>query len=73
MDIGKYTCHTTNVNSTIDYAILSMELFPNVDDFYVDILDTCMSDVHCPICLVMFCNLTVSTRNENVMHTDIKY
>ena len=32
--IGNYTCHTTNSNSTIDYSLLSMELFPYVDDFY---------------------------------------
>ena len=50
--IGNYTCHTTNGNSTIDYALLSMELFPEVDDFYVYILDKCMSDVHCSI--IMF-------------------
>ena len=31
--IWNYTCHTTKGNSTIDLAILSMELFPYVDDF----------------------------------------
>ena len=67
--IGNYTCHTTNGNSTIDFAILSMELFPYVDDFYVDILDKCMSDVHFPICLVMICKPTVSIKNDNFMHT----
>ena len=71
--IGNYTCHTTNGKSTIDFAILSMELFPYVDDFYVDILDKCMSDVHCPICLVMICKPTVSIKNDNCMHTDSKY
>ena len=72
--IGNYTCHTTNGNSTIDYALLSMEVFPYVDYFYVDILDNCMSDVHCPtISLVMLCKPTVTIMNENVMHTDIKY
>ena len=50
-----------------------MELFPYVDDFYVDILDKCMSDVHCPICLVMICKPTVSIKNDNCMHTDRKY
>ena len=29
-----------------------MELFPYVDDLYADILDKCMSNVHCPMCLV---------------------
>ena len=71
--IGNYTCHTTDGNSTIDFAILSMELFPYVDDFYVDILDKCMSDVHCSICLVMICKPTVLIKNDNCMHTDIKY
>ena len=47
--IGNYSCHTTNGNSTIDYALLSMKLFPYVDDFYVYILDKYMSDVYCPI------------------------
>ena len=65
--IGNYTCHTTNGNSTIDSALLSMELFPYVDDFYVDILDKYMSDVHCPICLVMLFKPTVSIKNENVI------
>ena len=37
--IGNYTCHTTNRNSAMDFVLLSMELFPYVDDFYVDILD----------------------------------
>ena len=75
MCIGNYTCHTTNVNtnSTIDYVLLSMELFPYVDAFYVDILDKCMTDVLCPICLVMICKPTVSIKNENVMHTYRKY
>ena len=50
-----------------------MELFPYVDDFDVDIFDKCMSDVHCPICLVMLCNSTVSIRNDNCMHTDRKH
>ena len=63
----------TNGNSTIDYTILSMEVFPYVDDFYVDILYKYMSDVHCPICLVMLCKPTVSIRNDNFMHTDRKY
>ena len=32
-----------------------------------------MSDVHCPICLVMICKPTVSIKNDNCMHTDRKY
>ena len=26
--LGNFTCHTSNVQSTIDYAIVLMELFP---------------------------------------------
>ena len=66
--IGNYTCHTTHGKSTIEFAILSMKLFP-----YVDILDKCLSDVHCPICLVILCKPTVSIKNDNCMHTDRKY
>ena len=50
-----------------------MELFPYVDDFYVDILDKYISDVHCPICLVMICKPTVPIKNDNCMHTYSKY
>ena len=41
--------------------------------FYVDIRDKCISDVHCPICLVMLCKPTLSIKNDNFMHTDRKY
>ena len=51
--IGSYTCHTPRGSSTIDYAILSMGLFPYIVDFYIDIYDKCLSDVHCPVCIVM--------------------
>ena len=53
--IGKYTCRTTKGRSTIDYAIVSMELFPKIVYFYIEILDKCMSDVHCPVCVVISC------------------
>ena len=46
---GNYTCHTTKGQSTIDYVVMSMELFPKTMDFYIDTLDRCMSDVHCPV------------------------
>ena len=46
-------CHTPRGSSTIDYAILSMGLFPYIVDFYFDIYDKCLSDVHCPVCIVM--------------------
>ena len=49
---GNYTCHTTKGQSTIDYVVMSMELFPKTMDFYIDTLDRCMSDIHCPVCLI---------------------
>ena len=47
--VGDYTCHTSNGTSTIDYVIVSIKLFTKLFDFHVDILDKCISDVHCPI------------------------
>ena len=72
-DTGNYTCHSSNGKSTIDYAVLSMELYPHIVDFYVDIFDKCMSDVHCPICLVMSCNSDVSTDKANDCIDNSKY
>ena len=60
--IGHYTCYTSIGKSTIDSAVVSMDIF--FDDFYIDVLDKCMSDVHYPICLTISCNKTVS--NENI-------
>ena len=71
---GNFTCHTSNGQSTIDYAIVSMELFPNIIDFYVDVLDKCLSDVHCPICLEMSFKTSTSNRNDNVtLYNNSKY
>jgi len=50
---GNYTCYTSRGKSTIDYAIASMSLFPHITNFFIDCMDKCMSDVHCPICLVL--------------------
>lgn len=67
--IGQYTCHKINGSSTIDYAVISSELFLNVTDFYIDSLDTCMSDVHCPVCIVMsFNDLTPRNEIKNKTH-----
>ena len=62
--IGNYTCYTSRGKSTIDYALLSMDVFSSIDDFYIDVLDKCMSRVHCPICITISCNKTVSNENE---------
>ena len=71
--IGNYTCHTTNGKSTIDYAVISMELYPNIVDFYVDVFDNSMSDVHCPICLVISCNDEVISARVNDCIDNSKY
>ena len=72
-DTGNYTCHTSKGKSTIDYAILSMELYPYIVDFYVDIFDKSMSDVHCPICLVMSCNGELPSGKVNDCIDNSKY
>ena len=49
--VGQFTCVKTIGQSTVDYAIISSSLFPYVSDFWIDAFDSCMSDVHLPICL----------------------
>ncbi len=39
--------------STLDYALATHTLFQNIVDFNVDILDTTLSDKHCPISLTL--------------------
>ena len=58
------TIHTT-CNNTIDYTILSIELFPYVDDFYVDIHDKCMSDVRSVSYIPSY---FMQTYGDNVMY-----
>ena len=50
-----------------------MELFPYVDNVYIDILDNCMSDVHCHIGLVISCKPIVYIQHKNVMHIESKH
>ena len=67
---------TKQGQSTIDYAIMSMELFPKTSYFYIDTLDTCMSDVHCPVCIVLSCKDVVITQYndfDNVVCDRSKY
>ena len=47
--IGSFTCSNAKGRSTIDYAITSTSLLPNVAGFKVDVLDKCISDVHSAI------------------------
>lgn len=44
-------CLTFNETSTIDYAVVSPELFPKVNNFEVDVVDKFLSDKHSPICI----------------------
>ena len=57
---GDYTCYTSQGKSAIDFGVVSMELFPHIIDFYIDVFDKCISDVHCPICLVLSSDRNVS-------------
>ena len=53
-----------------------MELFPKTSDFYIDILDTCISDVHWPVCIVFSCkDAVITTYNDfdNVVCDRSKY
>ena len=47
---GNYTCTANNGCSVVDYIIASSELFPEVEDFYVGVLD--ISDHFPVICLL---------------------
>ena len=44
--LGKFTCKNV---STVDYIIISMNLFQKVEDFTVDDMNPLFSDIHCPI------------------------
>ena len=65
--LGNFTCCTLKSKSIIDYAI-ALVFFERCSDFYVGILDKCMSDVHYPICLV----LTSDEDNLNTEHDNSK-
>ena len=47
--VGNFTCVNANGQSVIDYMIMSTCLLPNITLFEVDVLDKCLSDVHCPL------------------------
>ena len=64
--IWNYTCYTSRGKSTIDYAVVSMDVFSSIDDFYIYVSDKCMSNLHCPICLTISCNKTVSNENQYI-------
>lgn len=49
-NVGQCTCVKSVGQSLIDYAIVSSSLFPSVSNFWIDEYDSCMSDVHLPVC-----------------------
>ena len=60
--IGKFTYGDT---STVDYVIVSPELFYQIDDFNVDVFDSFMSDKHKPI-WVKFAFSNVSGNSKKI-------
>lgn len=67
MGVGAVTCDDV---SSIDYALLSTELFPYACDFEVGTFDKCLSDKHCPIIL----KLSVKTEfKENTIRPPPTY
>ena len=65
--IGNFTYFNKNGGcSTIDYAIVSHELFYNIQNFQVDLFDKCLSDVHCPIVMTLQSNHTHNQDIHNV-------
>ena len=57
-----FTFESTLGSSTIDYAIISSNLFPYISNFKVDILDQNLSDFHCPIILTIN-NLPIESKH----------
>ena len=69
--IGRVTCDNTSV---VDYVIVSAELFPQIVDFNVDVMDKFLSDKHRAISIKFRCKDNVPSVNSrrqasNVMHT----
>ena len=59
--MGNFTCINANGQSVIDYMIMSPSLLPSITSFEVDVLDKCLSDVHCPLVMhIMFKEETVA-------------
>ena len=48
-NVDKYTCHTYNGSSVVDYFICTPDLFQNINDFHVK--DAVVYSDHCPIIL----------------------
>ena len=46
---GKSTCHKSDNPSVIDYLLVSENMLPYLSNFNVEMFDSNLSDVHCPI------------------------
>ena len=64
--IGQFTCMKTIGQSSVDYIIVSTTLFPSVVDFIIDKYDSCMSDVHLPLCATIKIDNEFKKQNETV-------
>jgi len=62
-NVGNFTCYKPNGNSVVDYIITSPELFPKIVDFQIDVFDSCLSDVHCPLSITL--NLSAKHLSAN--------
>ena len=70
-EIGDYTCYNKNGGrSTVDYAIVSNNIFENILNFNVDTFDNYLSDVHCPITLSLHAVNTNHIPNNVQQHDD---
>ena len=47
--LGKSTCHKSDKPSVIDYLLVSENMLPYLSNFNVEMFDSNLSDVHCPI------------------------
>ena len=65
-NIGQCTCIKTIGQSLVDYIIVSTSLFPSVTDFFVDKYDSCMSDVHLPLCMTLNVETEYKKPNETI-------
>ena len=71
--LGHYTCHTSQGKSAIDFGVVSMELFPYIADFYIDVYDRCISDVHSPICLILLYDKSVICERKDCSIDNTEY
>jgi len=61
--VGNFTCQTSAGKSVVDYAITSPLLLSKIVDFYIDVYDACLSDVHSAVCLTI--NFDTNYTNVN--------